>query len=76
MIIPIRCYTCGGVLANKWTQFVEAQHEFKTSASVVKTKKDEKLTRTRLAEILDECNLHSECCRMRFMTSMDAMDVI
>ena len=28
MIIPIRCFSCGKIIGNKWEQYVEMSNEF------------------------------------------------
>jgi DNA-directed RNA polymerase subunit N (RpoN/RPB10) len=57
MIIPIRCFTCGKVLANKWRSY---ERRSRTS------KGDEERAR-----ILNELGLTRICCRTVMLTTVD-----
>ena len=75
MIIPIRCFTCGEVLAVKWIPYITAIQEDKNKLNKdidpkdnnldlryidIKNPKPEKSVEGR---ILDELDLHKYCCR-------------
>lgn len=75
MIIPIRCYTCGEVLADKWIPYISAVQTEKNNSNEtinpdtdllelkyldVKNPTPEKSIE---GKILDELNLHKYCCR-------------
>jgi DNA-directed RNA polymerase subunit N len=57
MIIPVRCFTCGKVLADKWRSY-----ERRTRNS----KGDEERAR-----ILNELGLNRICCRTVMLTTVD-----
>lgn len=75
MIIPVRCYTCGEVLADKWIPYISAVQTEKNNSNEtinsdtdllelkyldVKNPTPEKSIE---GKILDELNLHKYCCR-------------
>ena len=76
MPIDIRCYTCGGILADKWLKYVELVEEGK--------KKDGRsdttipyLTKTTLktaeGRAMDELGLTRECCRRHVLTHVELL---
>ena len=75
MIIPVRCFTCGEVLADKWVPYVTAVQNDKNKISEeinsetnyqelqyidVNNPQPEKSIE---GKILDEMNIHKYCCR-------------
>ena len=75
MIIPMRCFTCGEVLADKWVPYVTAIQEEKNK---IKEDVDPESNDLELryidihnpkpevsieGKIMDEMNLHKYCCR-------------
>jgi len=75
MIIPVRCVTCGNVLANKYRYYQEKVRQRKIA-------KGEKLDnvvyftstnteKTAEGETLDELRLTSVCCRRHMLTHVD-----
>lgn len=78
MIIPIRCMSCGKVLADKWRYYQEQVKKLKKGSDDVehyyfdgKTIPDtpEKL-------VMDSLKLKRPCCRKHFLTQVDLMDRI
>ena len=80
MIIPVRCYTCGEVLADKWIPYVTCiQNDKNTSTEKVE---NENLELTYLdlkqktpqksieGKILDELGLHKYCCRRMMLSNV------
>lgn len=79
MLIPIRCFTCGKVLGDKWVYY-EAKcallHDGDdgdepppaTSPTVVEA------GLTARGRILDDLHLHRLCCRRHFLTHVDLTD--
>ena len=75
MIIPIRCYTCGEILSDKWIPYVTAVQNDKNKANIeVKSEKDllelkyidvknPEPEKSIEGKILDELELHKYCCR-------------
>jgi DNA-directed RNA polymerase subunit N (RpoN/RPB10) len=81
MIIPVRCFTCGKVLADKWDWY---------DAEVKKLQEEEKPTekkqnppptetyfdKTKTGELLDQLGLTRYCCRRHLLCQVDMMNVI
>jgi len=72
MIIPVRCFTCSNVLADKYRYYLQKVREIKKDSNKV-----EYLTTLNVGEkavvgqILDDLNLKNPCCRRHFMTHVD-----
>lgn len=58
MIIPIRCYSCGKVIADKWREFQRRTDGGKKSAS----------------QAMDELGMVRYCCRRMFLGQLDLLD--
>lgn len=75
MIIPVRCYTCGEILADKWVPYITAIQEDKNKfnkdinpeTDLLELKyldvTDPNPEKSIEGKILDELNLHKYCCR-------------
>jgi len=75
MIIPIKCFTCGTVLANKYRYYCEEVRKRKLSKDM-HTDKVVYLTKTFSqktpeGEVLDELQLNKMCCRRHILTHVD-----
>jgi DNA-directed RNA polymerase subunit N (RpoN/RPB10) len=82
MIIPVKCFTCGMVLADKYRFY---QTEVRKRKLANKSSKDDNyenidkvmyLTKefhekTPEGEVLDELNLRKMCCRRHMLTHVD-----
>ena len=58
MLIPVRCFTCGNVIGNKWIAYqkmVEEEHKSPTEA-------------------LDALGLKRFCCRRMLLAHVDLID--
>lgn len=74
MIIPIRCFTCGKVLADKWNEYVKRCSELDDKAPEgERPGEDGKTARGR---ILDDLGISSCCCRVVMLTHVDLSLVI
>ena len=76
MIIPIKCFTCGTVLADKYayyTQEVRKQKQVQPNIQVDKvvylTKQN--CEKTIQGHVLDQINLTKMCCRRHMLTHVD-----
>jgi DNA-directed RNA polymerase subunit N len=67
MIIPIRCVTCGKVLADKWRFYSRKVEEAEVSG-----KADPGFR----ARLLDELGLTRYCCRRHMLSHVDLVDRI
>lgn len=80
MIIPIKCFTCGAVIADKY-RYYQAEVRKRKLAKKVGNNSDEidkvvYLTKefhekTPEGEVLDELNMKKMCCRRHFLTHVD-----
>ena len=78
MLIPVRCYSCGRVLADKWTYFEKKRAEklAKAKAESVVHGTDAEVRDVAMGDVLDKLGLTLYCCRAAMMTNVSLMDVI
>lgn len=77
MIIPIRCMSCGKVLADKWRYYQEALKKKKGGESFERYYFDgNNIPVTPEKELLDALQLKRPCCRKHFLTQIDLIDKI
>jgi len=80
MIIPVKCFTCGMVIANKYRYYLEQVRKKKLAKNgnmeslnidkvLYLTK--EFAEKTPEGEVLDELNMNKMCCRRHFLTHVD-----
>jgi DNA-directed RNA polymerase I, II, and III subunit RPABC5 len=80
MIIPVKCVTCGKVLANKYRYYLEKVRQKKSASmqtednailtrTVYLTKENTK--KTAEGEVLDDLGLVDPCCRRHMLTHVD-----
>lgn len=75
MIIPVKCFTCGNVLANKYDYYLCEVRKRKliegndVNKVVYLTKENTK--KTAEGEVLDILKLTSMCCRRHMLTHVD-----
>jgi DNA-directed RNA polymerase subunit N (RpoN/RPB10) len=75
MIIPIKCFTCGKVLADLYRAYLRAVREKKMKNGMeideviylTKTNVD----KTPEGQVLDEFNINKPCCRRHMLTHVD-----
>lgn len=83
MIIPIRCFTCGSVISNKWVKYMELCDKYR-----LETKQDDielldidelrSNTKKETAEFkaLRDLQVKRLCCRRHFLCNVDLIDDI
>ena len=76
MIIPIKCFTCGEVLANKYRYYLQEVKRIKIenkmeTKNVIYLSKDEKVEKTPEGIVLDNLKLTKYCCRRHMLTHVD-----
>jgi DNA-directed RNA polymerase I, II, and III subunit RPABC5 len=75
MIIPIKCFTCGNVLADKYRYYQRRVRELKMQKNmeidniIYLTKNF--INKTPEGEVLDELHLIRYCCRRHILTHVD-----
>ncbi|OIT20088.1 dna-directed rna polymerases ii, iv and v subunit 10 [Nicotiana attenuata] len=75
MIIPVRCFTCGKVIGNKWNQYLDlvlASYDKKGAEKDEKDAEEDEITAE--AEALDALGLVRYCCRRMLMTHVDLIE--
>lgn len=75
MIIPVKCFTCGNVLANKYRYYLEEVRKKKLVKGqnvdrVVYLTRDN-MEKSAEGEVLDQLRLYNMCCRRHFLTHVD-----
>lgn len=75
MIIPVRCFTCGKILGDKWNYYKTELEKNKSEDSIinVNTKTAQK---TPEGKILDKLGLKRYCCRRVMLSHVDLVDII
>ena len=75
MIIPVKCFTCGEVIANKYRYYLEEVRKRKLAKSMDVDKviylTKEFNEKTPEGEVLDELGMNKMCCRRHFLTHVD-----
>ena len=75
MIIPVKCFTCGKVLADKYLYYVKEVRKMKIERGVdteeVVYLEDKKIKKTPEVLVLDKLNLTKMCCRRHMLTHVD-----
>jgi DNA-directed RNA polymerase subunit N (RpoN/RPB10) len=75
MIIPVKCFTCGMVLADKYRFYTEEVRKRKLAKSMDVDKvlylTKEFHDKTPEGEVLDELNMKKMCCRRHFLSHVD-----
>jgi DNA-directed RNA polymerase subunit N (RpoN/RPB10) len=81
MIIPVRCMTCGKLLADKYEYY---ERELLRKKLALNSDSDpliininaKDIKKTIAGEIMDELGLHRMCCRKVMLTSINIIDEI
>ena len=80
MIIPVKCFTCGMVIGDKYRYYVEQVRKKKLAKKVSGDSIDvdkvlyltkEFVDKTPEGEVLDDLNMNKMCCRRHFLTHVD-----
>ena len=79
MIIPIRCFTCGKVLADKYYTYLEMVRTDRDSEgrdNNILNLSAEEVTKTPEGKALDKLGLTRYCCRRHMLTHVDLIEII
>lgn len=75
MIIPVKCFTCGKVLADKYNYYLTQVRKIKESRDMDVNKvvylTKEFIDKTPEGEVLDKLGLTKMCCRRHLLTHVD-----
>ena len=73
MLDPIRCFTCGKILGNKYQYYLNKLKTIDKGESII----DSKATTIKVTpegKILDELNLKRYCCRRMMLGHVNLID--
>ena len=84
MLIPIRCFTCGEILADKWQPFIILSNQLKNSnkedlnneLDIQTIDLDKGVKKSVEAIVLDKMNLNKMCCRRMMLTTVPLISYI
>ena len=75
MLIPVKCFTCGTVIGDKYRYYTREVRRKKASAGsdvdTVKYLTNDMVDKTVEGEILDILGLNKMCCRRHMLTHVD-----
>jgi len=77
MIIPVRCFTCGKVLGDKYEWFINEikKNKDKTEPDILDVSA-ETIQKTQHGKLLDQLQLKRYCCRRVMLGHVDLIDII
>jgi DNA-directed RNA polymerase subunit N (RpoN/RPB10) len=81
MIIPIRCFTCGKVIANKWNGYKKMIKEnqkkmgLPEEGTILKVE-SESMPETPEGKALNDLGLKRYCCRRMILSHVDMIEII
>ena len=79
MALPVRCFTCGKVLGDKWDTYVERCKEISPESDELdtsNTRKESPDGKTERGRILDDLQIKKMCCRTVMLTTVDMSTII
>lgn len=80
MIIPVRCFTCGKVLGDKWVYYNKKVEELKEKGEIKDDDAKHDIVNITKKEprglLMDEMGVTRMCCRRHLLTHVDLIDVI
>lgn len=81
MIIPIRCMSCGNVIADKWNYYTKELKKRRGAASRIGPEDRYYMDGTQIPvtlelEIMNVLGFKKPCCRKHFLTHVDLMEKI
>jgi DNA-directed RNA polymerase subunit N (RpoN/RPB10) len=75
MIIPVRCFTCGKVIADKWTYYSKEVAKKQDNDSVLNVN-SKTIQTTVEGKVLDKLGLTRYCCRRMMISHVDLINII
>lgn len=84
MIIPVKCFTCGKVLADKYEYYKQKSKELDKNIDVDKmtiedinvNSADTYFDSTKKKDLLDKLGLNRICCRRHMLGHVDLIEII
>jgi DNA-directed RNA polymerase subunit N (RpoN/RPB10) len=75
MLIPVKCFTCGKVIGNKYNYYLREVIKRKEEAGGIPQEiqylDDKSMDKTIEGILLDELRLRDMCCRRHFLTHVN-----
>jgi DNA-directed RNA polymerases I, II, and III subunit RPABC5 len=76
MIIPVRCFTCGKVVGDKYNKYLELIDQYKTELGLenkdtILTINKDKVEKTPEGRAMDTLGLKRYCCRRIMLSQID-----
>tara|TARA_Y100000768_G_scaffold388850_1_gene387892 strand:+ start:12877 stop:13110 length:234 start_codon:yes stop_codon:yes gene_type:complete len=75
MIIPVKCFTCGKVLGDKYLYYLKEIAEEKNKKSItddnIQYLTDDSMDKSIEGVVLDKLKLNRQCCRRHMLTHVD-----
>jgi len=75
MIIPVKCFTCGKVLGDKYRYYLEQVRDLKLKSNIkhtnIKYLTTENTEKTYEGIVMDKLDLTRMCCRRHMLTHVD-----
>ena len=77
MIIPVRCFTCGKILGDKYEWFTNEikKNKDKTEPEILDVSANT-IQKTQHGKLLDQLQLNRYCCRRVMLGHVDLIDII
>jgi len=76
MLIPVKCFTCGKVIGDKYEYYIRESMALKKQEESmpdyeIQYLDDKKLDKTAEGQTLDKLNMKDLCCRRHFLTHVN-----
>ena len=75
MIIPVKCFTCGKVLGDKYLYYLKTVRKMKIAKKMEETEviylTETTTEKTPEGKVLDDLGLKKLCCRRHMLTHVD-----
>lgn len=84
MLIPVRCFTCGEILGDKWQPFIILcnkekngnKQDINNELDVQTINLETSVQKSVEAKVLDKMNLKKMCCRRMMLTTVPLISYI
>lgn len=76
MIIPIRCFTCGKVMADKIDYYISEVQKLEKDGVANTDPAFKNFDKIHTGKILDNMGLTRYCCRRNMISNVDLMEII
>lgn len=76
MIVPIRCFTCNKIMADKYDYYMKEVAKLEKEGKINDDPDYKYFSKIHTKEILDNLGLVRYCCRRMLLSTSDMMDII